>query len=241
MADDQKKAGKVFDLTPADRKALRASAKNEAWALQESSEASLADSIKGRAAKDELWLSDFMAITGALPDDEREIYMLDSSGVYLHPDYKIAQSAFRGHPLELQVEVARQDEAGLSFPCTPKQLLEFVDHGQTGHEFSVSDEFREAVGAVFSQRIPEPRRPKIQRADPLRTTILAAWERVGYDAPPSEVMAELIKLAADKDSCIKAKAPDGVVWESATGALNKLTTKRLSERMVRLRKSLKGD
>lgn len=244
MADVVRPAkGKVLGLTQADRKELRASAKDEAWALQEASRAALADSVGDLAAREELRLSDFMAITGALPEDEREIYQLDSAGVHLHSDYKIARSAFEGHPLVLQVEVTRQDEAGLRFPFTPNQLLEFVDHGQIGGEFSVSTEFREAVENQQSTSAPQPKPTGMQRADGLARDIeeaIGQLEAQGTIVEIESLRAQLATYAGRKNTSI-SRTSGGLLYFMKAGVETLLENKTIGQRLYLRAKRSRND
>jgi len=96
------------------------------------------------AGKKHLGLADWIEITGMGVADESH-YKISKEGIrFIGWD----EEAICSSPSDDQPNLIRQnEEPGLVFPCTPKELLDFVDSG-TGSMFGsffVPDEFRRTV------------------------------------------------------------------------------------------------
>lgn len=96
------------------------------------------------AGKDHLGLGDWVEIVGIGIKGESN-YTISNKGIFFNGwDQEFIDS----HPLPHEQRLIRQnEEPGLAFPCTPTELLDFVDTGagRLFGSFIVDDEFRRVV------------------------------------------------------------------------------------------------
>lgn len=170
------------------------------------------------ARKSQLRLSDFLLLTGIEPiDGEWDMYRLSPPGVeFVGLDWDQIRSAAAAFPVEAAKLI---DAPTLRFPCTPSELLEFVDDPDTipGH-FTLPVRFREAVGNAAGQSTPSSRRRseglrELQRRSAIWDEIEAAIDRLPtdqYDA--RDVMRELKTVAGHPRRLIVEATPNGIIW-----------------------------
>lgn len=96
------------------------------------------------AHKRQLGLGDWIEITCIGIDGDRH-YTISGKGVYFNGTDK---DTIHSSPIHLQANMVRQNEEdGLAFPCTPRELIDFVDSGagRLSGSFLIPCEFRDAV------------------------------------------------------------------------------------------------
>ncbi len=102
--------------------------------------------------KPELFLADWIDITGITSEtpgsDKYGMYRVTADAIYFSG---WTDEFIRAQPVNVQPEMLRQNSHALPFPCSPKELIAFVD---ADSEFSgclygsITDEFREAVSLL---------------------------------------------------------------------------------------------
>lgn len=106
-------------------------------------------------SKPELFLADWIEITGITPEDHNS----DRYGMYRVTADAVCFSGWaddfiKAQPTRSQPEMLRQNSHRLNFPCSPRELIAFVDADDdlSGCLYgSVSEEFREAVSLLPEQ------------------------------------------------------------------------------------------
>lgn len=108
--------------------------------------------LQSLAKKEFLNLADWIEITGfGIGNDEQIRYNISADGVRFigWPSDLIESSP----PLEQAMMLQQNEEPGLMFPCTPRQLVDFVD-SEAGSMFGslfVPDSFRDAVSIAQAE------------------------------------------------------------------------------------------
>ncbi|WP_291996583.1 hypothetical protein [Candidatus Accumulibacter sp. ACC012] len=184
------------------------------------------------ASQCELHLEDWTDLT-ALDDGEYGAYIVSEEGVIFR---KWEEHYIKGFPKDEKQEIRRRNRRSpsLTFPCTPKQLLEFVNKAfcVLWGSFSVPDAFRQAV----TESAQVPAEPQGQSA----TTLSGAAAKVApgglakieilsvpWPLPPNaptlkNILDELPKWV--ESACLKVgrpgKGPDGShLWNPAVLAI----------------------
>lgn len=184
------------------------------------------------ASQDRLGLGDWIEIFGVgIKDAPR--YTITAEGV----SFDVwDEGFFASYPPHQQTSVLRQNgEPGLLFPCTPRELLDFVDNGagRLFGSFHVPEEFRNAVAKRGRSPKPDARtelaEAKLARTEKIpgtlpktangRLGVQAAWEielELGRPATAKEAMTRLREWArlGEKPETLKEEGKDGrsVVW-----------------------------
>ena len=115
------------------------------------------------ARKPKLDRNDWTDITGLDPEKPVESDDRDRLGMYLITDEAISfcgwdEDFIRSQPVRLRSDMRRQNNHRLTFPCTPRELVEFVDADVnfSGCLYdSLPAGFREAVAASHESNDPQ--------------------------------------------------------------------------------------
>lgn len=116
-------------------------------------EAAQPERMKLLASKKQLGLGDWIEITHIGVADEKH-YTATAKGIRFNG---WGEEIISSRPTDEEADMRQQnEERGLAFPCTPKELIEFVDSGagRLYGSFLVPDEFRNAVIQIEQAHTP---------------------------------------------------------------------------------------
>lgn len=203
--------------------------------------------IREIALKSDLFLVDWIEVTGAAPDEDiHNLFVISEQGVSYQPLGEYAQRI--ADPEVREFHARRASQWNLSFPCTATTLLAFID--STESSFSAHPKFRSAVGYLTESTMrPRQLAPAAeggshgslrvaQREDALAREIADARQSLSMTSKNISASAiwSGLKERVGKGA-IREVTSTVVVWQRDDGDLDRTTWEAFQARIRRSNKA----